>query len=49
MIMGVCDMSDSTYGRVRIGKELADQGLIVIHKRIGRLVRFVKRGDNSGR
>ena len=38
-IINVYDMSDSSYGRIRIAKELADRGLVVNHKRIGRLMR----------
>jgi putative transposase len=41
-IVEVYAMSDSTYGRIRIAKELADQGLIVNHKRIGRLMRVAQ-------
>lgn len=41
-IMNVYEMSDASYGRIRIAKELADQGLVVNHKRIGRLMRMAQ-------
>ena len=41
-IMGVYEMSDSSYGRIRIAKELADLGLVVNHKRIGRLMHLTQ-------
>lgn len=41
-IMGVYEMSDSSYGRIRIAKELADLGLVVNHKRVGRLMRMAQ-------
>lgn len=41
-IMDVYEMSDSSYGRIRIAKELADLGLVVNHKRIGRLMRIAQ-------
>lgn len=41
-IVGVYEMSDSSYGRIRITKELADLGLVVNHKRIGRLMRIAQ-------
>ena len=34
--------SDSTYGRPRITAELADLGIMVNHKRVGRLMRLAK-------
>ncbi|NJM32940.1 MAG: transposase [Limnobacter sp.] len=41
-IVDVYKMSDSTYGRIRIGKELAAEGFAVNHKRIGRLMRIAQ-------
>ena len=35
-------MSDSTYGRIRIVKELADLAIKVNHKRVGRLMRLAQ-------
>ncbi len=41
-IMDVYQISDSSYGRIRITKELVDRGFIVNHKRIGRLMRVAE-------
>lgn len=41
-IVDVYEMSDSSYGRIRIAKELADLGLVVNQKRIGRLMRMAQ-------
>nr|WP_275689473.1 IS3 family transposase [Nitrosomonas sp. JL21] len=40
-IMTIYRKSDGTYGRPRITAELADRGVRVNHKRVGRLMREV--------